>query len=204
MPAPPCPVTGCRDLTLAPFFGNSVACRLSEAHEIKHGTLVLGDWRAAQRIEFSLGGEAEAGSSGSGQQQEKGSGGEPMKVWVCNTHLDHDHTDNRHRQAVAVCRWMDGCRRNGAAAVVLCGDFNGPPEEEFHQFLERDGYRSAYKDLHGREPEVRVTLEGVEERSSRPGAPRGFAESPVDRALALHAGHLADRHPGPLDGPRQV
>lgn len=40
---------------MAPFFGNSVACRIAEAHEINHSTLVLGDWRAAQRIEFYIG-----------------------------------------------------------------------------------------------------------------------------------------------------
>ena len=43
------------DLAMAPFFGNSVACRIAEAHEINHSTLVLGDWRAAQRIEFYIG-----------------------------------------------------------------------------------------------------------------------------------------------------
>ena len=46
---------------MAPFFGNSVACRIAEAHEIKHSTLVLGDWRAAQRIEFYIGRNGEEG-----------------------------------------------------------------------------------------------------------------------------------------------
>lgn len=134
-----------RDLTMAPFFGNSVACRLARAHEVNHSTLVLGDWRAAQRIEFSLGGGRGGGgggngyargwgpsggngsSSGDGNSNSSGSGGSgngargplgsalasmsaavaaaagggaggPMKFWVVNTHLDHDHTDNRQRQ----------------------------------------------------------------------------------------------------------
>ena len=39
-----------RDLTIAPFFGNSVACRLVDAHEIAHSTLVLGDWRAIRVV----------------------------------------------------------------------------------------------------------------------------------------------------------
>lgn len=69
LPARPLP---CRDMAMAPFFGNSVACRIAEAHEIKHSTLVLGDWRAAQRIEFFIGrngepaeeeGEKEAGEA---------------------------------------------------------------------------------------------------------------------------------------------
>ncbi len=140
----------CRDLAMAPFFGNSVACRIAEAHEIKHSTLVLGDWRAAQRIEFYIGREpppaaADAGvvqaavallgegelagrrrrgrrlrcgggrdasassssSSGGSSSGSEGGAGERavvsggacgLKVWVVNTHLDHEHPDNRQRQ----------------------------------------------------------------------------------------------------------
>eukprot|EP00887_Chlorella_sp_A99_P003752 scaffold7.g3752.t1 len=83
-----------RDLTLLPFFGNSLACRLAEAHEIKHSTLVLGDWRAAQRMEFEIG-------EGPGR----------LLLYVVNAHLDHDHQDNRQRQARA--------RGSGAAAGQL-------------------------------------------------------------------------------------
>jgi hypothetical protein len=102
---------------MAPFFGNSVACRLGAAHEINHSTLVLGDWRAAQRIEFALGGNSNGvvGSSGGGLRKgaaagvagagagavaaAMGGGAEaPLKFWVVNTHLDHYHTDNRQRQ----------------------------------------------------------------------------------------------------------
>ena len=149
-PVPLC--LACRDLAMAPFFGNSVACRIAEAHEIQHSTLVLGDWRAAQRIQFYIGrdsgsegeGEEEEGEAAGagqskqqqGQQQQQraasrrgSSGGEAsegssagsaeasmgrsvvkgvggFKVWVVNTHLDHEHQDNRQRQ-VGECaqRW---------------------------------------------------------------------------------------------------
>ena len=141
---------------MAPFFGNSVACRIAEAHEIKHSTLVLGDWRAAQRIEFYIGrdggseageeeGEAVAAGAGQAKQQQRraakgrgsssagklyrgdsSSGGSEasgasssgqveagmgrsvvtgvggFKVWVVNTHLDHEHQDNRQRQVGGV------------------------------------------------------------------------------------------------------
>jgi hypothetical protein len=143
---------------MAPFFGNSVACRIAEAHEIKHSTLVLGDWRAAQRIEFYIGrdggseageegeavaaGEGQAkqrraakgrgsssagrlysGDSNSGSEASGGSFGGPgeagmgrsvvtgvggFKVWVVNTHLDHEHQDNRQRQVGGVCRRVAG------------------------------------------------------------------------------------------------
>lgn len=144
----------CRDVAMAPFFGNSVACRIAEAHEIKHSTLVLGDWRAAQRVEFYIGPEEENGqqheqegqwrrqppgghvrrsnrlrdggagklasasaaasnsSDGDGNSGEAGgdaiqgqhhvlNGKGNFKIWVVNTHLDHEHQDNRQRQ---VCR----------------------------------------------------------------------------------------------------
>ncbi|GAB4819897.1 hypothetical protein N2152v2_006943 [Parachlorella kessleri] len=181
-----------RDLTMAPFFGNSVACRLAAAHEINHSTLVLGDWRAAQRIEFSLGNAnggngaetsgvgngavSSRGGTSSGRRRKAvggtagaagagaatpaagaaaalgGGAGEPMKFWVVNTHLDHDHTDNRQRQALEVCRWMDQVKHD-CAAIILCGDFNGAPYEAFHRALEARGYQSAYRVAHGSEPQ---------------------------------------------------
>ena len=269
---------------MAPFFGNSVACRIAEAHEIKHSTLVLGDWRAAQRIEFLIGrgptgggsgdgsGEPSSGDAGGGggsgggvRRRGSGSGGAlagaeagglaggggssssaggegpryvvrgglgGFKVWVVNTHLDHAHEDNRQRQvgfaccaaacscrccrcccclllvllppacrccscrcarhparpgglgtghggaprprmrftaltalwlpvccasaapqALAVCDWMEREKRD-CAAIVLCGDMNGPPGEPFHAVLRQLGYVSAHAACHGQEPQV--------------------------------------------------
>ncbi|PRW20733.1 endonuclease exonuclease phosphatase family [Chlorella sorokiniana] len=225
-----------RDLAMAPFFGNSVACRIAEAHEINHSTLVLGDWRAAQRIEFYIGrnGEGVEWQGGSGEEDEvvvvppglsprgsswrsrrngggsrrrrngsngagEGAGagaagggvggstsGELLaaesgtsispaasqagseastdgersvvtgglggfKVYVVNAHLDHASAENRQRQALAVCDWMDK-EKADCAAIILCGDFNGPPQEPFHAVLRRLGYSSAYKSVHGSEP----------------------------------------------------
>lgn len=39
------------------------------------------------------------------------------------------------------------------AAILFCGDFNGPPEEPFHARLHQLGYRSAHRLRHGREPD---------------------------------------------------
>ena len=155
---------------MAPFFGNSVACRIAEAHEIGHSTLVLGDWRAAQRIEFWIGRDGEeafedgraggggaaagggaaggrpatalrvngrgGGSSSSsiaGEAGGGGGGGAPsdagsegqrsvvsggtggFKVWVVNTHLDHEHPDNRQRQ-------VGGAAAGGAAGGGVWGE----------------------------------------------------------------------------------
>ena len=153
-----------RDLSLAPFFGNSVACRLADAHEIKHSTLLLGNWRAAQRIEFYIGNKKSRSDaeyfvdeSAAGLSTKEGEGGglennSGIKVWIVNTHLDHEHPDIRQQQAVKVVKWMESVRYD-AAVVVLCGDFNGSPNEPFHAVFRDLGYKSGYALKHGKEPE---------------------------------------------------
>lgn len=50
-----------------------------------------------------------------------------------------------------VASWMEP-ERSECSAIVLCGDFNGGPEEPFHQVLQALGYQSGYSLRHGREP----------------------------------------------------
>jgi endonuclease/exonuclease/phosphatase family metal-dependent hydrolase len=147
-----------RDLAIAPFFGNSIATRLVDLHEINHSTLVLGDWRAAQRIEFELREDEDVDGSEVGPKavEQTTDAATPsdrprFKIWIVNTHLDHEHADNRERQASRVMEWMESARED-CAAVVLCGDFNGNPSESFHQLLQSKGYRSGYGTRHGAEP----------------------------------------------------
>lgn len=45
--------------------------------------------------------------------------------------------------------------KHDCAAIILCGDLNGGPGEMFHASLQKQGYRSAHRECHGREPEVR-------------------------------------------------
>eukprot|EP00884_Botryococcus_braunii_P018804 jgi/Botrbrau1/5607/Bobra.97_2s0030.1 len=129
-----------RDVLMAPFFGNSVATRLSpeEVADIEHHTLVLGNYRAAHRLTVSM----------------KGKGTDELfKVWIVNCHLDHDLPDTRVQQATEVCRWMEA-QKSGYAAVVLCGDLNAAPGEAVHEVFESLGYISAHKALKGHEPPV--------------------------------------------------
>ncbi len=46
--------------------------------------------------------------------------------------------------------------KHDCAAIILCGDLNGGPDEAFHRALEARGYKSAYRWAHGREPQVRA------------------------------------------------
>lgn len=121
---PPSCSSSCSDLAMAPFFGNSVACRIAEAHEINHSTLVLGDWRAAQRIEFYI------GRNGEGVEWKPGGSGEEDEVMVVPPGLSPRGGSRRSRRnGGGSSRW----RRNGiggAGTDVAAGGVGGSRSEE--------------------------------------------------------------------------
>lgn len=136
-------------------------------------------------------------------------------------------------QALEVCRWMDQVKHD-CAAIILCGDLNGGPQEGFHAALRAHGYQSAYSACHGHEPQVGGGALGVMAgRGSGNGAMVGFVAemrnsllaectgegvcratrslvtahiplSPAPPHCPPTAGHLAHRHPGAADGPWRV
>ena len=60
------------------------------------------------------GGAGKAGGSSSGEGSNGGAAGNGgLKVWVVNTHLDHEHTDNRQRQ-VCTCSALCAVGPTGA------------------------------------------------------------------------------------------
>ncbi|GBF94250.1 hypothetical protein Rsub_06520 [Raphidocelis subcapitata] len=165
-----------RDASIAPFFGNSIASRLPQpAGAGPPETLLLGSFRAAQRVCVELapsepGGEGSS-SSGSGSDagsddwggggafvrgfsSGEGGGGdasEPLRVWLVNTHLDHASPEIRERQAQAIIDWMRPLRAS-CAGVVFTGDLNAPPGEGTHLALQKAGFASASQLANGREP----------------------------------------------------
>lgn len=135
-----------RDVFSIPFFGNSTATRLvcvQEAHEV----LVLGDFRAAQRVLLRLPAEDHGAAAPDDDRPPA------LHVWVANMHLDHDHPDRRAAQGEAVVAWMERSKPR-CDAVVLCGDLNASPPEPLHALLRSRGYRSAHSMVHGTEPQV--------------------------------------------------
>lgn len=142
-----------RDVLMVPYFGNSLATRLG-CQELSHDVLVLGDFRAAQRLLVRVPSApasvaSPAARGGAAEGQAAGSG---FKVWVVNTHLDHEHADTRAAQATQVVRWMEAVKQQGDV-VILSGDFNGGPQEPFHCLLDDLGFRSAHRSAHGAEPQ---------------------------------------------------
>ncbi len=133
-----------RDVFLIPFFGNSLATRLvcvEEAHQV----LVLGDFRAAQRVLLRL--------PLATSKHHNPEDAPALHVWVVNMHLDHDHPDRRATQGEAVVSWMEDAKGR-CDAIVLCGDLNASPPEPLHALLRQCGYRSAHTMMHGNEPKV--------------------------------------------------
>lgn len=141
----------CRDVFSIPFFGNSTATRLvcaQEAHEV----LVLGDFRAAQRVLLRLPCNDAAAQAPHAADDDDDANASALHVWVVNMHLDHDHPDRRAAQGEAVVAWMEGAKPR-CDAVVLCGDLNASPPEPLHALLRSRGYRSAHSMVHGSEPQ---------------------------------------------------
>lgn len=107
---------------MAPFFGNSVACRIAEAHEINHSTLVLGDWRAAQRIEFYI------GRNGEGVDWPwKGGGGADDEIVVVPPALS-PRSSRRSKRGGSSRKWRNGSGGAGAEAAgagVMGGSSSG-------------------------------------------------------------------------------
>ena len=113
-------------------FGNAILCGVGEV--LAHEETRLSHGRSAQRVLIALAG---------GQM-----------LWFANTHLHHkpEEPDVRVAQAKAVAEWMAAAPE--ADAIVIAGDFNTPPHEPAYGVMLAAGYRSAFAEANGREPDV--------------------------------------------------
>ncbi len=75
-------------------------------------------------------------------------------VWFVNTHLHHkpEEPEVREEQAQAICAWL--AEAPEATATIVVGDFNTPPSEPAYRVMTGAGFRSAYCEVHGVEPDV--------------------------------------------------
>lgn len=113
-------------------FGNAVLCGLGDV--LAHEELRLSHGRSAHRVLVALPGG--------------------LMLWFANTHLHHKPEEPavRVEQATAIVRWMAAAPE--ADAIVIAGDFNTPPHEPAYAVMLAAGYRSAFAEANGREPEV--------------------------------------------------
>jgi endonuclease/exonuclease/phosphatase family metal-dependent hydrolase len=71
------------------------------------------------------------------------------------THLHHEVPDAaiRAEQAAALIGWLDGLAADSDATIVV-GDFNADPAEPAYGRMAAGGFRSAYAEANGAEPDV--------------------------------------------------
>ena len=116
-----------------PEYGNTLLVREDIPTE-GEDRVDLGTERASNRVILSL------------------SGG--SRVLVAVTHLHHLVADVgiRERQTAALVRWLDGAPPTDVQVVV--GDFNARPIEPTYDRMRAAGFRSAYVEANGHEPDV--------------------------------------------------
>lgn len=115
-----------------PMFGNAMLCAVGEIQA--HEQLRLSHNRVVQRALIALPGN--------------------RTLWIANTHLHHKPGEPgvRMSQAMDICRWL--AEAPTADAIVITGDFNTPPFEPAYTVMRSAGYRSAFSEANGAEPEV--------------------------------------------------
>jgi endonuclease/exonuclease/phosphatase family metal-dependent hydrolase len=115
------------------------------------------------------------------------------------THFHHLVPDDavRDEQAAALLRWLDSAP--GADATIVLGDFNADPAEPAYARMVAAGFRSAYAEANGREPDVTwpsgLTGPAIDE-DGEPGCLdyvwlRGAARA-VDARLVFDRPHVDD------------
>jgi endonuclease/exonuclease/phosphatase family metal-dependent hydrolase len=75
-------------------------------------------------------------------------------VLVVVTHLHHPGAEEaaRDEQTARLVEWLAGAP--SATAVVVMGDFNADPGEPTYRRMVAAGFRSAYAEVHGKDPAV--------------------------------------------------
>ena len=121
-----------------PEYGNSLLVRepLTPAQPGPDDRVDLGRDRAAHRVRVRL------------------PGGATVRFAV--THLHHLVPDDgvRDSQTADLLDWLEADPAKEALATIVVGDFNADPGEPAYARMTAAGYRSAYAEAHGREPDV--------------------------------------------------
>lgn len=114
-----------------PAYGIAILAGIGQV--LVHETLALSHGRPAQRVLVALPGQ--------------------RTLWFVNAHLYHvvDRPEVRSEQAAAIRDWMAAAP--AATATVIAGDFNAPPFEPAYAAMRDAGYRSAFVEANGTEPE---------------------------------------------------
>ena len=157
-----------------PSFGNAILCAVGEIQA--HEELRLSHNRVVHRALVAL--------------------PDHRMVWFANTHLHHkpEHPEIRASQATDICRWLADAP--AADAIIVTGDFNTPPFEPAYSVMLQAGFRSAFAEANGAEPEV-TWPSGIDcESKDTEGYPNCLDYIWLSGAASsLHARLVFNRHP---------
>jgi endonuclease/exonuclease/phosphatase family metal-dependent hydrolase len=78
-------------------------------------------------------------------------GGSRLLVVVTHLHHGPDDPEPRMDQVNQVLRWIEGAPEHDA--LIVMGDFNAHPDERTYSMMLEAGFRSAYREANGAEPE---------------------------------------------------
>lgn len=75
-------------------------------------------------------------------------------VLIVGTHLHHPGAEEaaRDEQTARIVDWLESAPPT--TAVIAMGDFNADPGEPTYRRMQAAGFRSAYAEVHGRDPDV--------------------------------------------------
>ena len=115
------------------------------------------------------------------------------------THLHHlpPDADIRDEEAAAVLAWLGDAPE--ATATVLMGDFNAHPEEPAPDRIRADGFRSAYADANGAEPDVTWPSGLIAPAMDTDGDPACLDYIWVRGAIRVESARLCFDRPDPED-----
>ncbi|KAF0690441.1 Aste57867_18173 [Aphanomyces stellatus] len=112
-------------------FGTAMYARES-VRPTRHEQLLIGSWKVAQSVVVTVGDD---------------------EILVVNVHLssarDAEHV--RVEEARLICDWIEA---QGVANAMIMGDFNGEPGHACYLSLEKRGFVSTHKKVHGAEPAI--------------------------------------------------
>jgi endonuclease/exonuclease/phosphatase family metal-dependent hydrolase len=120
-------------------------------------------------------------------------------VLVAVTHLHHPPPDDRIRddQAAALLEWLADAPE--ASATIVMGDFNAHPDEPAPQRIRADGFRSAYADANGAEPDVTWPSGLIAPAMDTDGDPACIDYIWVRGAVRVESARLCFDRPDPED-----
>lgn len=120
-------------------------------------------------------------------------------LWFVNTHLHHkkEEPEVRTAQVQQLINWM--AKAPAADATIVTGDFNMPPSEPGYALMTGAGFRSAFVEATGAEPEFTRPSGIIAPNMDRDGKRATFDYIWISGAIEVRSARLAATQPAAGD-----